>query len=348
MTNLNEQFFALSPERVLEAVESAGYQPSGHCLQLNSLENRVYDLRLEDGRHVVAKFYRPARWRREQIQEEHDFLFELRNHEIPVCAPMPFVDGQTIHETAGIFCAVWPRTGGRSLDEFNDQQLGMLGRLCARMHNIGAAGPISGRPDLDADAYVRRPLQFLLGSGLLPDRFQERYTAAALAAADRYELLAKGVPLHRIHGDCHPGNILYGDEGFFFLDFDDFVRGPAVQDLWMIASARDTEGLRQRDLFLDGYRQFRDFEHRWLDLVEPLRSLRYVHYCAWIARRWQDPAFPQAFPQFGSDEYWETQCADLEEQQLQSPAEIDSDVANAELAPELTNKDFFWDWEERP
>ncbi len=346
MSELREQFFALTPERVLEAVEGAGFSPSGHCLQLNSLENRVYDLRLEDGRHVIAKFYRPGRWRREQIQEEHDFLYELQSHEIPVCAPLRFGDGQSIHETAGIYCAVWPRTGGRSLDEFSDDHLRMLGRLTARIHNTGAAAPAQHRLRLTAEEYIRRPLQYLLGSGMIPEHLQERYACAALASAERYEDLIEGVPLHRIHGDCHPGNLLHGDEGFFFLDFDDFLTGPAVQDLWMIVPARDAEGLRQREVFLEGYRHFKDFEDHWLELVEPLRALRYVHYCAWIARRIDDPAFPQAFPHFGALDYWEEQCADLEDQAGQrSAVEIETRPQNAE--PELSNKDFFWDWEER-
>ena len=349
---MNEYFFLLTPERVLEAVEEAGYSPSGHCLALNSLENRVYDIRLEDGKHVVAKFYRPGRWSAEQILEEHRFLFELRDEEIPVCAPVPFPDGQTLHQIEGINFAVWPRTGGRAPDEPSDDELGILGRLLARIHNVGAARPSAHRLRLTAETYALRPLAYLEENDMLPPHCAARYRAVVEETARVYETLAADVPVHRIHGDCHLGNLLNGNEGWHFLDFDDHLTGPAVQDVWMLMTARDEEGLRQRETFLEAYRQFRDFDPSWLRLIEPLRALRYIHYAAWIARRRDDPAFPAAFPHYGTDEYWEKETSDLEEQAALFGRENPELMPVGERGerteePELTNKDFFWDWEER-
>lgn len=307
---MTDLFLRLTPDWVLEAVERGGFEPSGHCLALNSLENRVYDLRLEDGNHVVAKFYRPGRWSRETILEEHGFLFELRESEIPVCAPIRFSDGETVHEVEGILYAVWPRTGGRAPDELSDETAEMLGRLVARMHNVGASRAAKYRRTLSADTYIREPLQYL--DKFLPPEWSARYKKVALALAAKYEERSRGVPLHRIHGDCHLGNLLHGREGLFFLDFDDMLVGPAVQDLWMLIVGRDEHALAQREVFLKGYRQFRPFQDRWLNLIEPLRGLRIVHYSAWIARRWKDPAFPSAFPHFGSERYWQQETMELE------------------------------------
>jgi len=345
-------FFRLTPEWVLRAVERGGFRPTGHCSALNSLENRVYDIRLEDDRHVVAKFYRPGRWSRAAIAGEHAFLGELRAAEIPVCAPLAFADGETLHQVEGIAYAVWPRTGGRAPDELGDADLAVLGRLLARVHNVGAVREAPHRPHLGPDAYVRAPLADLEARGLLPPACADRYRAAALRLAEILDEALRGVPVHRIHGDCHAGNLLRGREGWFFLDFDDFATGPAVQDVWMLVPGRDAEGARQRRVLLDAYRQFRDFEDRWLDLVEPLRALRFVHYAAWIGRRWEDPAFPPTFPHFGTDEYWENETRDLEEQvrRIEGGAPAGSDgparerAAGAEPEPaELTNADYFWD-----
>ena len=346
-------FFNLTPDIVIKAVEKTGLEPTGHCMALNSYENRVYDLKLEDGTHVVSKFYRPGRWNREQIREEHDFLHELKNDEIPVCAPIVFSDGETVHETEGIYYAVWPRTGGRIPDELSDEVLGMLGRLCARIHNMGAAGKAKYRIGLTGETYGLEPLAYLLDNNFLPGHCRERYASAVKEIVAIHEELGRDIPCHRIHGDCHLGNLLNGSEGWFFLDFDDFLTGPAVQDVWMLVPARDREGLRQRDIFLEGYRLFRDFDTSWLRLVESLRALRFIRYAAWIARRWDDPAFPAAFPHFGTAQYWENETADLEDQldfihknSIDLPEKIKrtEDAKKAE-EKELTNKDFFWDWE---
>ncbi|MBN2158222.1 MAG: serine/threonine protein kinase [Spirochaetes bacterium] len=347
-------FFNLTPDIIIKAIEDGGFEPTGHCMALNSFENRVYDLRLEDGSHVVSKFYRPGRWSRDQIREEHEFLFELRDDEIPVCAPFRFPDGGTIREIEGIYYTIWPRTGGRVPDELSDEEIGILGRLCARIHNNGAAKKAEHRIELTGETYGLRPLSFLEQGGFLPQHCSKRYADAVREIVAIYEELRTGVPFHRIHGDCHLGNLLHGSEGWFFLDFDDFLSGPAVQDVWMLVPARDAEGLRQRELFLEAYRQFRDFDASWLRLVEPLRALRYIRYAAWIAQRWDDPAFPAAFPHFGTVEYWESETADLEDQLdffHGSTGDIPETVRRAEEPEEekkeLTNKDFFWDWEEK-
>ncbi len=345
---MNESFFTLTPDTVLRALESSGLRPTGHCMTLNSYENRVYDLKLEDNTHVVSKFYRPGRWSRQQIQEEHDFLLELAEHEIPVCAPRRFSDGETIHETAGIMYAIWPRTGGRSQNEPDDGALEILGRYLARIHNVGASRPASGRLVLGSDTYARAPLTYLLENGFLPDHLAGRFSRAVGEIADIYDSLSRDVPVHRIHGDCHLGNLLQGEAGWFFLDFDDFLTGPAVQDFWMLLMDRDAEGLRRRQVFVDAYRQFRDFDTDWLRLVEPLRALRFIHYCAWIARRWDDPAFPAAFPHFGTLEYWEAETTDLEKQLDFIHRQPDSGLSSCPEKtpePELTNRDFFWDME---
>ncbi len=339
-------FFQLTPDQVLSAVEAGGFEPTGHCTPLTCLENRVYDLRLESGDHVVVKFYRPGRWAREAILEEHRLLAELREAEIPVCAPLAFGDGETLHERDGIFYAVWPRTGGRAPDELDDEQVAVLGRLVARIHNVGAAGEAQARPVLDVERAALEPLDHLESRGFLPPECARRYRTAVEETVRLYRAWSEGVPLHRIHGDCHAGNLLRGDEGWFFLDFDDFVVGPAVHDVWMLLPGRDAEAARQRELFVDAYRQFRDFDASWLRLIEPLRTFRFVWYAAWIARRWGDPAFPDAFPHFGTPQYWETETRDLEEQveRLLRGGDVPEGLRREPAdEPELSNEEIFWD-----
>lgn len=341
---MSQFFFNLTPDIVLKSVEEANLSPTGHCMALNSLENRVYDLKLEDESHVVFKFYRPGRWTKEQIQEEHDFLFSLQKDEIPVCAPLKFPDGNSIQKTEGIYFAHWPRTGGRAPDELCDENIEILARLVARIHNMGASKPVSSRIELSSQNYAKTPLQFLLDNNFLPQQYISRYSNAVNEIIKIYDDLSKDVPFHRIHGDCHLGNLLNGNQGWFFLDFDDFLMGPAVQDIWMLLPARDNEGIRQREVFLNAYRQFRDFNDSWLKLIEPLRSLRYIHYSAWIAKRWQDPAFTSAFPHYNSEKYWEQETNDLEEQvELCYTKVYSNNTHYIEQEEELTNKDLFWD-----
>ena len=345
---MTDLFFALTPDRVLDAVEARGLRPTGHCTPLMCLENRVYDVRLEDGRHVIAKFYRPRRWSREAILEEHAFLAELRDAEIPVCAPVDDGAG-SLGETDGIHFALWPRTGGRAPDELADTDVEVLGRLLARIHEIGAAREAPHRPRLDAESAAAAPLEALERGGFLPDSVAARYRRAVDDVAALYTEWSQGVPVHRIHGDCHVGNLLRRDEGWTFLDFDDFVTGPAVHDVWMLLPGRDAEAARQRRLLIDAYRQFRPFDDRWLELVEPLRAFRFVFYAAWIAKRWEDKAFPAAFPHFGTADYWENETRDLEEHVERISSGRDEVTAggqrreDAEPDIELSNKDFFWD-----
>lgn len=348
--DLGEFFFRLTPERVLQAVAAAGHEPSGHCFALNALENRVYDVRLENGEHVVAKFYRPGRWSRQTILDEHRLLAALVEAEIPVCAPMRFPDGDTLHQVEDIHYAIWPRTGGRSPDELRDDQVEVLGRLMARIHTIAADLGAPNRRTLDAESVPLEALELLEKADWLPPSCRRRYGRAVDSLVETYRERSRDTLLQPIHGDCHAGNLLRGDDGWFFLDFDDMVIGPPVQDVWMLVPGRDAEADRQRRLLVESYRQFRPFDERSFSLIEPLRGFRFVFYAGWIAKRWQDPAFPDAFPHFGTDEYWETETRDLEElvgrletgDDLQSPAEREAiQVESGE--DELTNEDFFWD-----
>jgi Ser/Thr protein kinase RdoA (MazF antagonist) len=344
-----ESFHRLSPERVLRAVEAAGFEPSGHCFALNALENRVYDVRLEDGRHVVAKFYRPGRWSREAILDEHRLLRALARDEIPVVAPLVFPDGGTLGEAVGIFYALWPRVGGRAPDELRDDEVAVLGRLMARIHVVAARVGAPHRPTLTPASVPLAALTLLDERGFLPPTCRSRYTRAVEALVRIYAQRAEGERLQPIHGDCHPGNLLRRDSGWLFLDFDDLVVGPPVQDVWMLVPGRDAEARRQRRVLIDAYRTFADFDESSLALVEPLRGFRFVFYAGWIARRWVDPAFPDAFPHFGTEAYWGEETRDLEalvdriergDDLHESAPRADEPTVEAEP---LTNEDFFWD-----
>jgi Ser/Thr protein kinase RdoA (MazF antagonist) len=348
--DLTEYFFRLSPEKVLQAVTEAGHAPSGHCFALNALENRVYDVRLDDDSHVVAKFYRPGRWSRAAILDEHRLLDALTRAEIPVCAPLRFPDGDTLHEIEDIHYAIWPRTGGRSPDELSDDQIGVLGRLLARIHAIAVDIGAPNRRTLDPESVPLEALDRLEEGEWLPPSCGPRYARAVETLVDVYLERSRDIELQPIHGDCHAGNLLHGGDGWFFLDFDDMVIGPPVQDIWMLLPGRDAEADRQRRLLVEAYRTFRSFDDRSFSLIEPLRGFRFVFYAGWIAKRWEDPAFPDAFPHFGTDEYWENETRDLEElvdriakgEDLLTPAERE-EAAESEGEDDLTNKDFFWD-----
>jgi Ser/Thr protein kinase RdoA (MazF antagonist) len=319
-------FFEITPERVLEAVEAGGFQCTGRCLQMNSFENRVYDveLDLEDGprqspfNRRIVKFYRPGRWTREQILEEHEFLADLRAAEIPAIAPLPFPDGTTLKLTpqGEIWYALFPKVGGRAPDELTDDQLRRIGMLLARIHNVGAIKNAAHRIELTPATYGLQNLDYLL-TKWVPLEFRSKYESTVRELCAIVEPWFKAIApqaVHRVHGDCHLGNLLWNQEGPFFLDFDDMVRAPAVQDIWLLTPGRDEDAVRQRMVLLEGYEDFRSFDRTTLRLIEPLRALRFVHYTAWVARRWEDPAFPAAFPEFGSHHYWAGETHDLEEQ----------------------------------
>jgi Ser/Thr protein kinase RdoA (MazF antagonist) len=311
---LAEVFHRLTPEAVLSAVEVGGRRCTGRFNVLNSFENRVYMLELEDGSWIVGKFYRPGRWSRETILSEHAFLSELSAEEIEVAAPIEIAPGETLSEVKGILYAVFPRVRGRIPQEFNDEEIRILGRLLARVHNVGARRPAPARLSLDAATYGSANLKYLLDHDLIAPDARDAYAATVRVLLDRIRFHFTDVPVHRIHGDCHPGNLVWTSTGPAFLDFDDVANGPAVQDVWMLVPSYDDEGRRQRGVLIEAYRQFRGFSSEWLRLVEPLRALRYIAYSTWIARRWGDPAFRRTFLWFGTPQYWHKEILDLREQ----------------------------------
>lgn len=311
---LAEEFRHLTPEKVLDAVEEAGSRCTGRFFALNSYENRVYQFELEDGGSLVGKFYRPGRWSREAVLDEHRFLAELAEAEIPVACPLPLPGGGTLGEVRGILYALFPRVRGRVPQELTDEQLEVAGRLLARIHNVGAAADAPHRLRLTPETYGEGNLELLLALDLLPPEVRDGYAFTVRALLERIRPLFQGVPTHRIHGDCHLGNLIWTADGPAFLDFDDTLVGPAVQDVWMLVPSYDAEGRAQREILVEAYREFRDFDDDWLRLVEPLRALRFVHYATWIARRFGDPIFQRTFPHFGTVSYWQREILDLREQ----------------------------------
>ena len=349
----SDLFLTLTPERVLDAVEAAGVAVRPLCYPLNSFENRVYEVELADRSRVVAKFYRPQRWSANEILEEHRFLAELDAEEIPVCPARPFPDGSTLATTkggeGGIFYTLFDRKGGRAPAELDARGASRLGALVGRLHVVGARRRDADRLPLTSAANVRRDLDWLEQSAIVPRRLAARYFAAGRAIADTYDRMAEGVPTLRLHGDLHLGNVLDRDGELRLLDFDDCMIGPAVQDLWLALGGRDAATSELRESFLESYEQFRRFDRAELRLIEPLRGLRMAHYAAWLARRWHDPIFPKNWPHFGSEESWERETVDLEEQALVvARVERGGTVApppTAEDEEALTNKDLFWDWD---
>lgn len=347
-------FIALTPERVLAAVEAAGLECNNLCYPLNSFENRVYEVELTDRSRVVAKFYRPGRWSAEQILEEHRFLRELDEADIPVCTLRPFPDGSTLKQIDDIYYGLSDRRGGRAPDELDAGTARRLGMLVGRIHNVGARDSAGSRRPLDAEHFVRLPLAWLAEHRVLPRALEASYFQAAEAIADHADQLLGRFDTHRIHADLHLGNLLLRDGSFNLLDFDDMTTGPAVQDLWLALPGRDAESLRLRSDLLAGYEQFRLFDRTSWILVETLRGLRMVRYAVWLARRWHDPAFRAGWPHFGTREYWEGEIRDLEEQLTiirreerlgQVPDGSTERLAETEPEELLDNKDYFWDWE---
>jgi len=315
---MSQNFFKLTPDRVLAAVEGSGHATTGLCYTLNSLENRVYEIELDDRRRVVAKFYRPGRWSEQTIRDEHRLLHALAEAEIPVCAPEPFADGDTLHQTVDdIFVAVFPRTGGRSPDELVGDDFQQLGRLLGRIHNVSSSLDLRNRPSISPQTYGTDCLERIVSRSRMSPAVEWRYRDAVERLVAVGARRVDGVETFVVHGDCHRANLLNGSAGWFFLDFDDMAHGPAVQDMWLLLPARLSDCQRELEQMLDGYEQFRTFDRTTLGLVEVLRGLRYVRYAAWVADRWDDPAFPRAFPDWGTDRYWEEQVADLHEQLAQ-------------------------------
>lgn len=311
---MSEFFFNLTPEVVLDSIESIGKRCTGRSFALNSLENRVYELELEDNSRVVGKFYRPGRWTKSNILAEHEFLNDLAKSEVPVVEPLKLNDGSTIGCIQNeIFFTVFPKVAGRAPDELNDIQLLQLGRFIGRIHNVGAQRKNADRMKLTPESYGILPLKFLIDNRWLPLELERPYKAVCESILDKISPWFSQVETHRIHGDCHMGNLLYKD-GPFFLDFDDMLIGPAVQDLWLLTPGQDEEAVKQRQVFLQGYSEMRQFDQSTMRLIEPLRAMRFMHFSAWIAKRWKDPAFPKAFPEFNTHQYWSHEIQDLQKQ----------------------------------
>jgi Ser/Thr protein kinase RdoA (MazF antagonist) len=309
-------FSRLDPLMVLDAVDSVGLRGDGRLLALNSYENRVYRVGREEGPPVVVKFYRPGRWSDAAILEEHAFVQELADQEVPA-VPADVIDGRSLHEYGGFRFAVFPSRGGRAPELSDPATLEWIGRFIGRIHAIGATKPYAERPRLDLDTFGREPRAWLVKHGFIPPELLTAYTSVldqALDGVARCYDRAGELPLLRLHGDCHVGNVLWTGDGPHFVDFDDSRMGPAVQDLWLLLPGERAEASRALADLLAGYEDFCDFEPRELHLVEALRTLRLIHYSAWLARRWDDPAFPAAFPWFNTQRYWEDRILELREQ----------------------------------
>ena len=301
----------LTPDLVLDGVAAAGLRPDGRLLSLNSYENRVYQVWLEDGTVVVAKFYRPGRWSDAQIDEEHAFARELAEREIPIVAPAHSL------RFADFRIAIYPRRGGRTPELGDDKTLEWIGRFIGRIHAVGATKRFVHREALTPKTFGHEPRAFLLASNFIPADLAAAWKAVteqALTAIDRSFATVGAIQAIRLHGDCHVGNILWTDEGPHFVDLDDARMGPRMQDLWMLLSGDRAAMGRQLHHVLAGYEEFADFDRSELYLLEALRTLRLIHYSAWIARRWDDPAFPAAFPWFNTQRYWQDRILELREQ----------------------------------
>ena len=312
-------FRQLGPDRLLDAVDAAGWLTDGRVSTLNSYENRVYSVGLEAGGFVVAKFYRPGRWSDEAILEEHAFCRALLERDLPVVAPLADADGRTLFHSGPYRLALFPRVGGRPPELDDASQLEMVGRTLGRLHLVGEVQRFAHRPRIGVERLGARSLAFLLGSALLPASIARAYESVAgelLDVVDECFEEAGDVGEIVIHGDFHPGNLLLGGDGVpQVLDFDDTGTGPAVQDLWMFLPGGERSDAQARlGELLDGYHEFREFDLRELDLIEPLRALRIIRHAAWIARRWDDPAFRQGFPQFGEGRFWDDHVLSLREQ----------------------------------
>ncbi len=317
----------LSPETVLDAIEAVGFHCDGRVLALNSYENRVYQIGIEDGEPVVAKFYRPGRWSDAAIREEHAFAGELAAQEIPVVAPL-LQAGESMHAHHGFRYAVFPRRGGRWPELGNSDEREWVGRFLGRIHAVGRASRFKERAFLSMEDLGRNARDFVLDGDWMPDYLAMKYaevTDELLEAVEARALDWGGARLGRILGDCHRGNILWTELGPHFVDLDDCLTGPAIQDLWMLlAGGRQEMRTELKDL-IKGYEQFLPFDRREIALIEPLRALRMIHYSAWLARRWHDPAFPMAFPWFAEPRYWEQHHRALQDQLaavLEPPLEL--------------------------
>jgi len=295
------------PETIFQAVEIFGSRATGRFLALNAMENRVYDVEMEDGTRRVVKFYRPGRWPESTIQAEHDYLKALLESEIPVVTPMLDKDQKSLHTIAGVFFAVFPKKQGRLEPELNEKQLERLGRFLARIHLVGKNWKKVDRPTLSPQSHFLEAFQKLKDLNTLPDYLVPKYEDLVSQIFPKLDAAWKNLETSLLHGDCHSGNVLWKGDEPFFLDFDDMLYGPPVQDIWMLTGADDEYGKKQREILLDAYEEMSSFPWESLKLIPHLRTMRLMSYNLWITQRWADPAFKMAFPYFGTPRYWEEQ-----------------------------------------
>jgi Ser/Thr protein kinase RdoA (MazF antagonist) len=316
-TNNNTPYENLGPNLILDAIESVGFFCSGSLMALNSYENRVYQVGIEDAAPMIAKFYRPHRWTDDSILEEHQFALELMDYEIPVVAPWMNSQKETLHHYQGYSFALFPRWGGRALELDRLDQLEWMGRFIGRLHAVSACRPFKNRVVLNVQSHGYTPYQFLIENDFIPSELKTQYCHIVETVLKKIEAcFQKAGELNyiRLHGDIHSGNVLWDDVGPHIVDLDDCMMGPAIQDMWMLLSGDENQVKIQLDCLLRGYREFYDFNHREVHLIAALRTLRMIHYSAWVARRWEDPTFPQNFPWFNTPQYWQEQCLNLKEQ----------------------------------
>ncbi|MFK7873804.1 MAG: serine/threonine protein kinase [Oligoflexales bacterium] len=318
-----QYFYELTPDKIFQAFDSIGLRSTGRCSTMFSMENRVYDveLQLPDTpkhrweHHRIVKFYRPGRWSQEQIQEEHDFLNDLCEAEVPVIAPLALSDNQTLVKDSAteLFFTLFPRVGGRTPDEFSLEQIPQVARFMARMHAVGSKKTALHRMSITPETYGLNHLDTLLSGRFMPNDLHAEYKATVESICQMTAPWFEETTFQRIHGDCHKGNILMTPEGATWLDFDDMLMGPCVQDMWLLIPGFEKPGII-RDTFLEAYESMFNFDYKSLRLIEPLRALRYIHFSSWIAKRWDDPVFPATFPHFNERGYWVEQLNDLKEQ----------------------------------
>jgi Ser/Thr protein kinase RdoA (MazF antagonist) len=319
--NKTEFFDKLTPDKVLDAIELSGFKTTGRVLTLASMENRVFEVEVEgfesdniSDSFKIIKFYRPGRWSEKQIQDEHDFLFDLVANDIFVIAPIK-IEGQSVFtNTDGLFYSIFPKKGGRACDEWTDLLLEQMGRLLARLHNTGQASIAQHRLKLDIQNFGENNLELILNSEYLPLEYKKSYESVCKTIFEISAPLFNNINYQRVHGDCHHGNIILNQGTPFLIDFDDMSMGPRVQDIWMVIPGRDQYSLNQRKVLLNAYTSMTDFNFQELKLIEPLRALRIIHFSAWIGHRFKDEAFKRVFQNFGTHQYWEKEIFDLKEQ----------------------------------
>lgn len=321
------EFELLAPDTIMDAVESCGFVTDGRLLALNSYENRVYQVGIENEQPIIAKFYRPKRWSSDQIDEEHQFCFQLQAQELPVVCPLLASNNNSLHNHRGFQFSLYPRRGGHAPELDNLDNLFILGRLLGRFHAVGAVNKFKSRPKLDIQTFGWQAYRYI-SENFMPSELSPAYDSLVPDVLNKCQSIVDDfgkINWIRVHGDCHSGNILWRDDNPHFVDFDDARMAPAVQDLWMLLSGDRHEQKSQIAELVEGYNEFNDFDPRELVLVEVLRTLRIIHHSAWIGRRWSDPAFPRVFPWFNSARYWSDQILTLREQFSaldESPLEI--------------------------